>query len=269
MGRRPPRGGTAILPTFVAAASLIVATQITASADPSRDLDAACERIDNSYRCAETIEALQLPSNTDRVHRDGKTLFVRLNTGSWLAFPAGDRYGPLFLFRECNERARKCILFKQWDEDAQHVIVDLGTGRCDTYSGQVTFSPDATRFTVGGSWGHWGSSSLEIRDTATDVVEFALDRTDLEALAEQDLQCTRSDPIPGVSLAAASEVRWLQDDMVEFRLMCRGIEADPGGWIKRTYELVLAESGWRVGAATVSRGTDGPRASSHGLVPRK
>jgi len=103
--------------------------------------------------------------------------------------------------------------------------------------------PSGAKFTVGSSWGHWGSGRLEVRDTATRRVEFALEERDLLNLAKRQPTCMSEPSVAAEESVAASKVHWLSDDIFEFRLMCMGTYRD---WIKIPYNVTRVKSRWAV-----------------------
>lgn len=80
---------------------------------------------------------------------------------------------------------------------------------------------------------------MQIRNTATKDVKFKLDEAALANLAKIDASCVDVPPVE----AAASEVRWLGNQTVEFKLMCRDKLLQ---WFKRPYKVVRTKDTWLI-----------------------
>jgi len=204
-------------------------------------IDDMCTGITNAHECSATIEEAQLPLWEDRVARAGTKLVLTLDSGEVIELE-DDRY--FYRFRECSKTAAKCVFVKGANEVVRYIAVDVITGRRDYYRGMVTYSPSGATFVVGGLWSSCGGTTfLEIRDTATDVMEFALDYKALFELGGKSQLCLEAED--HMRLPQAGQARWLDESTISFNLWCN--EGVPS-LASISLTLVRNETGWRLSA---------------------
>lgn len=122
------------------------ATAAGANADPS----AVCNTIDNSFRCARAIEAVQLP-RSDRVARRGDTLRLALEAGDTVRLvdrPAEGSDALLFSYQDHWADAGWFVVHEQHYEGSEFLLIGEAAGERVRVPARPLPAPDGERFAV-------------------------------------------------------------------------------------------------------------------------
>jgi hypothetical protein len=199
----------------LAAAALIALAQAP--------LEEVCSGINNLHECNAVIEAAQLPLWANRVSRSDSRLVLALDSGESVEFVDDGRYH--YRFRECVERVGKCLVVKGANEYLRYIAVDTATGERHVHLSLPRYSPDGRWLAVGSEHGLHIEGYLEIRNVATNSLEFGLTVHDLSELSARHGVC--KSPWEGGNWSGADQIRWSGSDEVSFELRCFGGPSQP------------------------------------------
>ena len=121
---------------------------------PGPDVDAICDTINNSFRCARAVERRMLPG-ADRATRQGDTLFLALETADTVTLvddsvEAGEvtYYSYQDHWRGDAGGAGWFVVQKQYYEGSEYLVINDSTGERTTIPNRPLLAPDRERFAV-------------------------------------------------------------------------------------------------------------------------
>ncbi len=136
----------------------------------------SCTGLDNSFRCADLLEACALRSGPDFVKREDSALSLRLADGRWVRLvdlepiPLDFELSPIaknsaaryYSFIEAPLQAPWYVVHEQRNEYISYLLIHRETGRVLGTNERPLFSPGGKRLAAIGSWGELGRGRLHI-----------------------------------------------------------------------------------------------------------
>lgn len=112
------------------------------------DLNSLCEGIDNSYKCAQKIEAYQIPRFDDLVKRVEGKLMLKIETGNEIELENKDKGadGVWFTFRDFMENINAYLVEVHYYEGGRYALISKTSGMMVGVPGKINVSPDHQRF---------------------------------------------------------------------------------------------------------------------------
>ncbi len=151
----------------------------------------SCQGLDNSFQCADLIEACALRAEPDSVRRIDSVLSLLVGDGRWLRLvdhesvsldfelsPIAKNSMPRYYsFIEAPAQAPWYVVHEQRNEYISYLLIHRKTGRIVGSKERPLFSPSGERLAAIGSWAEVGGGKLHIWSLSGDqlVRELMLD----------------------------------------------------------------------------------------------
>jgi hypothetical protein len=141
---------------------------VGAAGTPNYDkLFAICKSISNSFRCAQTVEAVQMPKYLNRVRRVDQTLTLYNEAGKAITnFIDRDLNSPKaqgYALLTYLEPLQSWLIHEQYWEGSAYLLVNAATGHATKINDLPYFSPDLVRFvTASSTGGGYGVDELAV-----------------------------------------------------------------------------------------------------------